>query len=79
MKAAGKKSNKKDKKIDYLVIINEIEEDIVLLFQDIDYGDPNEIKTQLIAKLETTIFNTNKVIIIRSGRIRRVLVRFCNS
>ena len=33
--AAGKKSNKKDKKA---------EEAIVLLFQDIDYGDPNEVE-----------------------------------
>ena len=42
--AAGKKSNKKDKKADYLVVIDEAEEAITLLFQDIDYRDPNEVK-----------------------------------
>ncbi len=43
-KAAGKKSNKKDKKADHSAIIDEAEKAITLLFQDIDYGDPNEVE-----------------------------------
>ena len=43
-KAAGKKSNKKDKKANYLIIINKAEKAIALLFQDINYGDPNKIE-----------------------------------
>ncbi len=42
--AAGKKSNKKDKKVDYLAVIDEAEEAIASLFQNINYGDPNEVK-----------------------------------
>ncbi len=44
IKAAGKKNNKKSKKTDHLAIINEVEEAIILLFQDIDYGDPNKVE-----------------------------------
>ena len=77
--AAGKKSNKKDKKADHSAVINEAEEAITLLFQDIDYGDPNEVEAQLITELETTTLNTNKIITTRSGRIRRAPVRFRNS
>jgi len=42
--AAGKKSNKKDKKTNYLAIINKIKKAITLLFQNINYEDPNKVK-----------------------------------
>ncbi len=78
-KAAGKKSNKKDKKADHSAVIDEAEEAITLLFQDIDYGDPNEVEAQLVAELEATTLNTNEVTTTRSGRTRRAPVRFRNS
>ncbi len=77
--AAGKKSNKKDKKADYSAVINEAEEAIILFFQNINYGDLNEVEAQLITELEVTTLNTNEVIITRSGRIRRAPVRFRNT
>ena len=43
-KTAEKKNNRKDKKTDYSTVINKVEEDIVLFFQDIDYGDPNKVE-----------------------------------
>jgi hypothetical protein len=78
-KAAGKKSNKKGKKADHLAVIDEAEEAIALLFQDIDYGDPNEVEAQLVAELEATTLNTNEVTTTRNGRTRRAPVRFRNS
>ncbi len=77
--AAGKKSNKKDKKTNHSAVINKAEEAIILLFQNINYEDPNEVEAQLITELETTTLNTNKIITTRSGRIRRAPVRFRNS
>ena len=44
VKTTGKKNYKKNKKVDYSTAIDEVEEAIVLLFQDIDYGDPNEVE-----------------------------------
>jgi hypothetical protein len=44
-KAARKKNNKKGKNADHLAAINEAEEAIVLLFQNIDYGDPDGVET----------------------------------
>jgi hypothetical protein len=58
---------------------NKAEEAIVLLFQDIDYGDSNGVEAQLIAELETTTLNINEAIITRSDRIRRASGRFRNS
>jgi DUF438 domain-containing protein len=43
-KAAGKKNNKKGKNADHSAAIDEAEEAIVLLFQDIDYGDPDGVE-----------------------------------
>jgi membrane protein involved in colicin uptake len=78
-KAAGKKNNKKGKKADHSAAIDEAEEAIVLLFQDIDYGDPNGVEAQLVAELEATTLNTDEAATTRSGRTRRAPVRFRNS
>ncbi len=43
-KTAGKKNNKKGKKTNHSATINKTEEDIVLLFQNINYRDPNEVE-----------------------------------
>ena len=78
-KAVGKKNNKKDKKADHSAIINKIEEAIILLFQNINYGDPNKVEAQLITKLEVTTLNTNETTTTRNSRIRRALIRFRNN
>jgi hypothetical protein len=58
---AAKKNNEKDKKAGYSAIINEIEKAIQLLFQNIDYKEPNKVEIQLIAELEITTFNINQI------------------
>jgi hypothetical protein len=74
-----KKNNKKGKKADHLAAINEAEEAIILLFQDIDYEDPDKVETQLVAELEATTLNTNEATTTRNGRTRRAPGRFRNS
>jgi hypothetical protein len=60
------------------LIIEISEKAINSLFRDIDYEEDDKIEVQLAAELEAIIFN--KIITtIRSGRIRRALVRYRNS
>ena len=75
----GKRIIIKNKKTNHSATINKTEEAIILLFQNINYGDPNKVKTQLITELEATTLNTNKTTTTRSGRTRRAPVRFRNN
>jgi hypothetical protein len=77
--AEKKKNNKKGKKADHSATIDKAEEAIILLFQDIDYEDPDKVKAQLVAELEATTLNTNEATTTRSGRTRRAPVRFRKS
>jgi hypothetical protein len=77
--AEKKKNNKKGKKADHSAAINKAEEAIVLLFQNIDYKDPDGVKAQLVAELEATTLNTNEATTTRSDRTRRAPGRFRNS
>jgi hypothetical protein len=57
----------------------EISEKIInSLFRDIDYEENDGVEIQLIAELEVITFN-EIITIIRSGRIRRALIRYRNS
>jgi hypothetical protein len=77
---AAKNNNRKGKKTGYLAVINKVEEAIQLLFQNIDYEEPNKVEIQLIAELEAIIFNINQI--TSSNRLKRAagpLIRFRNS
>lgn len=77
-KTAVKKNNRKGTKV---TAIDADAEAIDLLFQDIDYGEPERVEAQLAAQLEATTLNEATIdqATSRSGRIRRAPVRFRNS